>query len=182
MVAMASPGDQSLGGRDVERDADEQVEGERDSKRCAERERGIGARDGDADRRGCRDVARACAQGGEDGRTTIFDYWGVPEHQKWLNQGKMDGARLSTEQKQLRDFYNEDTTGILLSPYSKLGDKIALGAWTVPDDFQPGDTDGVAYLATCAAFDEGAFSNFRDELRFRGPERFPPDSLEPGNA
>jgi len=84
--------------------------------------------------------------------------------------------------QQLRDFYNEDTTGILLSPYSKLGDKIALGAWTVPDDFQPGDTDGVAYLATCAAFDEGAFSSFRDELRFRGPERFPPDSLEPGNA
>ncbi len=42
---------------------------------------------------------------GADGRTTIFDYWGVPEHQKWLNQGKMDGARLSAEQQQLRDFY-----------------------------------------------------------------------------
>jgi len=42
---------------------------------------------------------------GADGRTTIFDYWGVPEHQKWLNQGKMDGAKLSAEQKQLRDFY-----------------------------------------------------------------------------
>ena len=42
---------------------------------------------------------------GADGRTTIFDYWGVPEHQKWLNQGKMDGGRLSAEQKQLRDFY-----------------------------------------------------------------------------
>ena len=84
--------------------------------------------------------------------------------------------------QQLRDFYNEDTTGVLLSPYAKLGDKIALGAWTVPDDFQPGDTDGVAYLATCSAFDEGAFSSFRDELRFRGPERFPPDSLQPGNT
>jgi len=41
----------------------------------------------------------------EDGRTSIFDYWGVPEHQKWLNQGKFDGARLSPEQKGLRDFY-----------------------------------------------------------------------------
>ena len=40
-----------------------------------------------------------------DGRTTIFDYWGVPEHQKWMNQGKFDGARLSPEQKSLRDFY-----------------------------------------------------------------------------
>ena len=42
---------------------------------------------------------------GADGRTTIFDYWGVPEHQKWLNQGKMDGGKLSEEQKKLRDFY-----------------------------------------------------------------------------
>lgn len=44
--------------------------------------------------------------GGEDGRTTIFDYWGVPEHQKWLNEGKFDGALLSNEQKQLRSFYS----------------------------------------------------------------------------
>ncbi|MCC3154140.1 alpha-amylase family glycosyl hydrolase [Hymenobacter sp. BT770] len=42
---------------------------------------------------------------GEDGRTTIFDYWGVPEHQKWMNQGKFDGAKLSAEQKNLRSFY-----------------------------------------------------------------------------
>jgi hypothetical protein len=42
---------------------------------------------------------------GEDGRTTIFDYWGVPEHQKWMNGGKFDGALLSAEQKQLRQYY-----------------------------------------------------------------------------
>ena len=41
----------------------------------------------------------------EDGRTSIFDYWGVPEHQKWMNHGKFDGGKLSPEQKQLRDFY-----------------------------------------------------------------------------
>ncbi len=41
----------------------------------------------------------------DDGRTSIFDYWGVPEHQKWLNQGKFDGAKLSPEQKELRSFY-----------------------------------------------------------------------------
>ncbi len=41
----------------------------------------------------------------EDGRTTIFDYWGVPEHQKWMNNGAFDGALLSPEQKQLRQFY-----------------------------------------------------------------------------
>jgi glycosidase len=41
----------------------------------------------------------------EDGRTTIFDYWGVPEHQKWMNGGAFDGGLLSPEQKQLRQFY-----------------------------------------------------------------------------
>jgi len=42
----------------------------------------------------------------DDGRTTIFDYWGVPEHQKWLNNGLFDGGQLSDEQKMLRDFYS----------------------------------------------------------------------------
>jgi glycosidase len=42
---------------------------------------------------------------GDDGRTTIFDYWGVPEHQKWMNGGKFDGALLNPEQRQLRQFY-----------------------------------------------------------------------------
>ncbi|SDY20383.1 alpha-amylase family glycosyl hydrolase [Hymenobacter psychrophilus] len=42
---------------------------------------------------------------GEDGRTTIFDYWGVPEHQKWLNGGRFDGGLLSPEQQQLHAFY-----------------------------------------------------------------------------
>ncbi|MFB9845345.1 alpha-amylase family protein [Mucilaginibacter ginsenosidivorans] len=43
----------------------------------------------------------------DDGRTTIFDYWGVPEHQKWLNEGKFDGGQLSEIQKSLRDFYTK---------------------------------------------------------------------------
>jgi glycosidase len=42
----------------------------------------------------------------DDGRTSIFDYWGVPEHQKWLNNGKFDGALLSDDQKKLRNFYS----------------------------------------------------------------------------
>lgn len=43
----------------------------------------------------------------DDGRTTIFDYWGVPEHQKWLNNGKFDGGLLSDGQKNLREFYTK---------------------------------------------------------------------------
>jgi glycosidase len=44
---------------------------------------------------------------GADGRTTIFDYWGVPEHQKWLNGGAYDGGQLSASQRNLRSFYSK---------------------------------------------------------------------------
>ncbi|WP_345955375.1 alpha-amylase family glycosyl hydrolase [Mucilaginibacter sp. PAMB04168] len=44
---------------------------------------------------------------GADGRTTIFDYWGVTEHQKWLNGGTFDGGQLSASQQQLRSFYSK---------------------------------------------------------------------------
>jgi len=43
---------------------------------------------------------------GDDGRTTIFDYWGVPEHQKWMNGGAFDGGLLSDDQAELRKFYS----------------------------------------------------------------------------
>ncbi|GAB3016784.1 alpha-amylase family glycosyl hydrolase [Spirosoma pulveris] len=42
---------------------------------------------------------------GDDGRTTIFDYWGLPEWQGWLNGGRYDGAGLTDDQRNLRAFY-----------------------------------------------------------------------------
>ena len=45
--------------------------------------------------------------GGDDARTTIFDYWSMPEFTKWTNGGKYDGGRLSDEQKSLRDWYGK---------------------------------------------------------------------------
>lgn len=47
---------------------------------------------------------------GDDGRTSMFDYWGVPEHQKWMNGGKFDGGILSDEQLALRQFYGDILT------------------------------------------------------------------------
>jgi glycosidase len=43
--------------------------------------------------------------GGEDGRTTIFDYWAMPEFAKWVNGLRYDGAGLTPKQKALRHFY-----------------------------------------------------------------------------
>ena len=42
---------------------------------------------------------------GTHSRTSIFDYIGVPNHQRWMNGGKFDGGQLSTDEKDLRDFY-----------------------------------------------------------------------------
>lgn len=42
---------------------------------------------------------------GDDGRSTIFDYWGMPQHQAWMNGGAFDGGKLTVDQRQLRDFY-----------------------------------------------------------------------------
>src|SRR5436190_119305 len=43
----------------------------------------------------------------ENGKTTRFDYWGVPELQKWVNGKKYDGGLLSDEQKALRQAYGD---------------------------------------------------------------------------
>jgi len=42
---------------------------------------------------------------GKPSRTSIFDYIGVPNHQRWMNDGKFDGGQLSDSEKKLRDFY-----------------------------------------------------------------------------
>lgn len=42
---------------------------------------------------------------GTHSRTSIFDYVGVPNHQRWMNGGKFDGGQLSQSEKDLRDFY-----------------------------------------------------------------------------
>jgi glycosidase len=43
---------------------------------------------------------------GTRSRTSIFDYVGVPSHQRWMNGGKFDGGQLSQKEKELRDFYS----------------------------------------------------------------------------
>jgi len=42
---------------------------------------------------------------GTASRTSIFDYIGVPYHQRWMNNKNFDGGKLSESEKDLRDFY-----------------------------------------------------------------------------
>ena len=42
--------------------------------------------------------------GGDNGRTSIFDYTHLPRFQRWTNGGAYDGARLNPQERELRDF------------------------------------------------------------------------------
>lgn len=44
---------------------------------------------------------------GTHSRTSIFDYIGVPNHQRWMNGGKFDGGQLTQDEKELRNFYKK---------------------------------------------------------------------------
>ena len=42
---------------------------------------------------------------GSPTRTSIYDYIGVPHHQRWMNNKQFDGGQLNESEKELRDFY-----------------------------------------------------------------------------
>lgn len=42
---------------------------------------------------------------GDDGRTTIFDYWSIPSVRRWYNNGKCDGGQSSDRELSLRNLY-----------------------------------------------------------------------------
>lgn len=67
----------------------------------------------------------------------------------------------------INDFYSDDPRGLIVAALPKLGGKIALTAWTT--------------LAVCPSYDSNAFDAFLDAYRFKGPERLPPDALQPGS-
>ncbi len=44
---------------------------------------------------------------GDPSRTSIFDYAGVPAHQRFMNGGKFDGGQSTHAEKNLREFYRQ---------------------------------------------------------------------------
>ncbi len=53
---------------------------------------------------------------GTHSRTSIFDYIGVPHHQRWMNDGKFDGGKLTDSEKNLREFYKRLLNFTIESP------------------------------------------------------------------
>jgi glycosidase len=79
--------------------------------------------------------------GGDDSRTSIFDYWSMPEMVRWVNGHTYDGANLSAEQKSLRQFY---------------GRLVRLNA-------EPAFRDGALYPLNPANHDNPCFGRIGDE-------------------
>ncbi|MSO58541.1 MAG: DUF3105 domain-containing protein [Thermoleophilia bacterium] len=78
--------------------------------------------------------------------------------------------------EELHGFYAKNRTGTILASYPALGEQIALGAWN-----DEGEGGGQGVLATCTAFDDSAFQAFLSAYQFRGPERFSPSQMAPGD-
>lgn len=70
--------------------------------------------------------------------------------------------------QKIHDFWQSDANAMLVAPLPKLGNKIALTAWT--------------QWAECTHFDEKAFAKFKSAFRYHGPESplLSKDSLNPG--
>lgn len=67
---------------------------------------------------------------------------------------------------EIEDWYREDPNGIVVASLPELDEQVIATAWT--------------WRMTCEGFDEEALSQFRDQYRAQGPERFPLDALLPG--
>ena len=63
-------------------------------------------------------------------------------------------------------WYRKDPNAMIVAPFPQLGKRIAITSWQ--------------HVGMCSSFDESTFSKFRDEHRYKGPERYPPSALEPG--
>jgi hypothetical protein len=76
------------------------------------------------------------------------------------------GSKVSSAQiENITAWYRQDANGVVIAPLPKLGNKIALTAWT--------------QWAECTGFNEKAASAFRKAFRYHAPEKYPKSYLEP---
>ena len=95
------------------------------------------------------------------------------------------------ERQRISSFYDESPNAMLVTPIADAAQdvkyprhappdaKIYLTTWTA--EIKDGNiAKSTNVIATCPRFDEKAFAAFRDELRGKGPERYPVSVLTPG--
>ncbi len=115
---------------------------------------------------------------GDRGRTSIFDYCSAPRHQKWYNKGKCDGALLSEEQKDLRDFYQKLLKLIAASPAISTG-----GFYDLQYINRHHQSEGYderflfSFIRHCKTEKILVVVNFSQQQQFRAVVKIPPDAL-----
>lgn len=92
----------------------------------------------------------------------------------------------SSEVDKLNAFYNASPNSMLGTPAQpiagkSLGSKVAISAWTGdPAKYGRHGNRGFGHVAVCPAFDQSAFTKFRDAYRGKGPEGVPTSANDPG--
>lgn len=100
--------------------------------------------------------------GGDDGRTTIFDYWSMPEFSKWVNEHRYDGAALSDEQRELRLYYKR-LLGLCGEPAFRDGHFFPLNPANLNNEHYgrlPGETVSGHWLYSCLRYDPQSQQRF----------------------
>jgi len=115
--------------------------------------------------------------GPHDPSPAIWDVYDSPIDQKVLLHNLEHGGIVVQygnkvppgQVNQIIAWYRQDPNGLIIAPYPVLGSKIATTDWT--------------HLLSCTRFDAGAFSKFRDDYRYHGPESgFSAQYYQPGNG
>lgn len=115
----------------------------------------------------------ASGYGGDDGRTTIFDYYNVPQFQKWYNGGKADNQLLDNDEIALRDCYVALLRMVSTEPCFTNGEFYDL-MWT--NNFQGGPDASKVYAYLRYTGDEAMLvvvnfdQNNNHQFAFRIPE------------
>ncbi|OHX66142.1 alpha-amylase [Flammeovirga pacifica] len=109
---------------------------------------------------------------GNDGRTTIFDYWGVPEHQKWVNNHLYDGGQLSSEQRTLRKKYKDILKSVQQSDAFRKGNLIDLQQFNITNAHYNSDKiySFIRYYGDESILVLANFSNKKDQLELIIPQ------------
>jgi glycosidase len=114
----------------------------------------------------------------DDGRTTLFDYWHMPELGRWVNGHQYDGGKLAAEERALRGFYRD------LSQLCQDDSAVAEGHWSLkyynrPERFPdcPADLYSFARFGAHSGRLMVVAANFRGGASIEGRLRLPSELI-----
>jgi glycosidase len=111
---------------------------------------------------------------GDNARTTIFDYWSMPEPARWVNGHRYDGGRLSAEQRELRAFYAR-LLALVNEPAFRDGEFFGLNSANIENarfGRLPGESASGHWLHAFLRYDAARDQRFLVLVNLHGSETF----------